>query len=184
MSNDDNSQNIILSLNEFKDLDLSSIFVTVKKWKSKSFLTVTYKIELYINSSIKEKSFEVYSEKTYDDFEILYEILVDKFKNISLPEFPPKIQIFNKEETRAKYFDSLLNKLLSLAKNNPESSRTFLSILYQFVIDSTLKEKPKNIKNIAEKKLNIPQKSQAPQKTQKYTKTLLKKTVGLNSLKK
>lgn len=145
MSNDDNSQNIILTLNEFKNLDLSSIFVTVKKWKSKSFLTVTYKIELYINSSIKDKSFEVYSEKTYDDFEILYEILVDKFKNISLPEFPPKIQIFNKEETRAKYFDSLLNKLLSLAKNNPESSRTFLSILYQFVIDSTLKEKPKNI---------------------------------------
>lgn len=38
------------------------------------------------------------------------------FKNIdlALPEFPSKFQVVNREETRRKYFEQLLNKLIHI----------------------------------------------------------------------
>ena len=138
----------IISKEEFISLEISSIFITVKKWKSKSFLSTTYQVELYINAS-STISYEVYADKTSDDFEKMYDMLISKFKNISLPEFPTQFQIFDREKTRMNFFDLLLNKILLFAKNNPDTYQTFLTVIYNFVIESTLKEQPKNIKVIS-----------------------------------
>ena len=138
----------IISKEEFISLEISSIFITVKKWKSKSFLSTTYQVELYINAS-STLSYEVYADKTSDDFEKMYDMLISKFKNISLPEFPTQFQIFDREKTRMNFFDLLLNKILLFAKNNPDTYQTFLTVIYNFVIESTLKEQPKNIKIIS-----------------------------------
>ena len=79
----------IISKEEFISLEISSIFITVKKWKSKSFLSTTYQVELYINTS-STLSYEVYADKTSDDFEKMYDMLISKFKNIII-----KTSIFN-----------------------------------------------------------------------------------------
>ena len=59
-----------------------------------------------------------------------------KYKNYDMGELPSKFQIFNKEETRKKYFQSMLTQIIrdhSNADQLHETSKRLLSIIYLFL---------------------------------------------------
>ena len=63
-----------------------------------------------------------------------------KYKNYRIKEFPSKFQIFNKEETRKQYFQTMLNQVIKDHSHEGqqgdtmhETSRRLLSIIYLFL---------------------------------------------------
>ena len=55
--------------------------------------------------------------KRYNEFEALNQVLNMNFKNIDLAmasDFPSKYQVVHREETRRKYFEDLLNKIVQI----------------------------------------------------------------------
>jgi hypothetical protein len=151
MSNDTKSGvNKIISLEEFLTLPASDIALTVRSYKSKSIIASTYyPIELFINHFDFKKTFsyEITAQKTSDEYESLYKSLQNMNKNLKLPEFPSKFKIRNREESRMNFFDYLVNTIIQCVKKEDEvASKHYLSMIYKFVIESTLKDMPKKIK--------------------------------------
>ena len=73
------------------------------------------------------------------------------FKNIDLgmnSQFPSKYQVVNREETRRKYFEDLLNKIVQiyLEKITNETNRRLFSTLYVFLTSGIKKTKDKSQK--------------------------------------
>lgn len=120
-----------ITLNEFKLLPLEAIKISVIRYVPKTFGATTYEIIIIL---FLECTYKIIVYKRYTEFQALYDTLSFKYKNISLPEFPSKFQFSNKEEQRIKFFDTLLNTIINLAKNNPETKKTFLTIIYDFLI--------------------------------------------------
>src|SRR5579872_3576986 len=97
------------TLNEFYSLDISDLLISVPKIND-SILTTTYEVNLYIIT--KELLYTV--NKRYTEFAGLYDTIKMKYQNVNFPEFPSKMQLFKKLETRKKYFDIFLRTILQM----------------------------------------------------------------------
>jgi hypothetical protein len=116
------------TLNDFINYDLSDLIISVPKIND-SILTTTYEVCLYINS--KELMYTI--SKRYTEFAGLYDIITMKYKNFNFPEFPSKIQLFKKLETRRKYFDVFLRTVMNIGQNHKEIKKDIMKILYEFM---------------------------------------------------
>ena len=150
MSETPNSDDIkVITLEEFITIPPSEIVLTVRSFRSKSLIGFTYfPVELFINHSDVNQtySYEITALKTSDDYQSLYNNLQNMNKNLKLPEFPSKFKIRNRIEPRIHFFDHLVNTIIQYAKAEDEiNSKNYLSMIYKFVIESTLKEHPKRL---------------------------------------
>jgi hypothetical protein len=59
-----------------------------------------------------------------------------KYKNFNFPEFPSKMQLFKKLETRRKYFDTFLRTVLNIGNNHSQIKKDIMKILYEFLFSS------------------------------------------------
>ena len=131
------------SFNEFNSYEISDLKISVGKI-NESILTTTYEINLFISS--KEQMYSV--SKRYTEFHGLWDTVTEKYKNFNYPEFPSKIQIFNKNETRKKFFDVFLRTILNLGKKHPEIKRDIMKILFEFLFPDAPEVKSEVFKKI------------------------------------
>ena len=97
-----------LTLEKFLIIPFESYQISVIKFETKKFIT-TYIIELLIYNPELNISNEYLINRRYSEFRILYETIMKLVPSLKLPEFPSKIQLIDKEETRLKYFNLFLN---------------------------------------------------------------------------
>ena len=118
----------IFSFNDFNTYEISDLNISVPKVND-SILTTTYEVSLYIIS--KELLYTV--NKRYTEFAGLFDTITMRYKNFNFPEFPSKLQLFNKVETRKKYFDTFIRTVLHIGHNHKEIKKDIIKILYEFL---------------------------------------------------
>lgn len=126
----------IISLQNFVNIPIENIKIKVGNINSSIFHTTTYEVVLIINSDY-EYTYKV--NKRYTEFQGLYDSLTLRYHNLTFPKFPSKTQVFHKEETRKKYFDSLLIGILILSSMHKEIRKELLSIIYEFIFKGDVK---------------------------------------------
>ena len=94
-----------------------------------------YCVELLIFCPNESICREYYSYRNYIDFKELFENFVKRYPEEKFPEFPSRIAFTKaQEETRMKYFQMFLNKILEGAKDE-DKTEDYLNILYNFVFE-------------------------------------------------
>lgn len=126
----------IISLQNFVNIPVENIKIKIGNINSSIFHTTTYEVILIINTDY-EYTYKV--NKRYTEFQGLYDSLTYRYHNLTFPKFPSKTQVFHKEETRKKYFDSLLVDILMLSSMHKEIRKELLSIIYEFIFKSDVK---------------------------------------------
>ena len=121
-----------LTLEKFLKIPFESYQISVIKFETKKFVT-TYIIELLIHNPQLNISNEYLINRRYSEFRILYETIMKLVPSLKLPEFPKKIQLKDKEETRLKYFNLFLNTIYEVAKNNIKFKKDLLIELHKFL---------------------------------------------------
>ena len=121
-----------LTLEKFLKIPFESYQISVIKFETKKFVT-TYIIELLIHNPQLNISNEYLINRRYSEFRILYETIMKLVPSLKLPEFPNKIQLIDKEETRLKYFNLFLNTIYEVAKNNIKFKKDLLIELHKFL---------------------------------------------------
>ena len=121
-----------LTLEKFLIIPFESYQISVIKFETKKFIT-TYIIELLIYNPELNISNEYLINRRYSEFRILYETIMKLVPSLKLPEFPKKIQLKDKEETRLKYFNLFLNTIYEVAKNNIKFKKDLLIELHKFL---------------------------------------------------
>ena len=106
-------------------------------------------IQKYIVEVSLAKEIVIRCYKRFNEFEALHQLISMKYKNYYMGELPSKFQVFNKEQTRKKYFQSMLTQIIkdhSHVDQFHETSKRLLSIIYLFLTSDI--EPPKEKKKI------------------------------------
>ena len=126
-----------LTLDKFLILPFDSYNLSVIKFETKKLGSTIYIIELLIYNNDLSFSNEYLINRTYSQFRNLYETVMKLVPSLKLPEFPKKIQLIDKEETRLKYFNLFLNTIYEVAKSNIKFKKDLLTELYKFLFKDT-----------------------------------------------
>ena len=155
----------IPTLAQFCDIPLSKMRVLVDHFTLKKIGNTTYETSLFIHFPEINISNQYTIPKTYLDFLDLYKdfkSFLKKYKKkeedlskIKLQDFPPLIQIGNKEEKRLTYFNTFLNTIFNLAQmyENPKQDtnidvikrkknmfKLILMFIYSFIFEKNTKD--------------------------------------------
>ena len=126
-----------LTLDTFLILPFESYQISVIKFETKKIGATIYIIELLIYNPELNFSTEYLINRRYSEFRNLYETIMKLVPSLKLPEFPPKIQLIDKEEKRIKYFNLFLNTIYEVAKSNIKFKKDLLTELYKFLFKDT-----------------------------------------------
>jgi len=126
-----------ISLQNFVKIPNENIKLKIGNINSSFLHTTTYEVVLTVTVDY-EYTYKV--NKRYTEFQGLYDSLTYRYHNLTFPKFPSKTQVFHKEETRKKYFDSLLTDILMLSSVHKEIRKELLSIIYEFIFKSDNKK--------------------------------------------
>ena len=126
-----------ITLQNFIKISVENINIKIGSIVSSIFHTTTYEVVLNIKNDV-ELTYSV--NKRYTEFQGLYDSLTFRYHNLTFPKFPSKNQVFYKEETRKKFFDSLLMDILMLSSVHKEIHKELLAILYEFIFGNGIKE--------------------------------------------
>lgn len=124
---------------EFLSLSHRAFQLAVVSFKTETFSGAKYKAVMYIYSPELKLSNEYSVYRRYQEYLALYKKYTAKYPKEKLPEFPSKIQLINKEESRLKYFDSFLKTLYERAKMNEECKSNIYKMLYDFYFPANTK---------------------------------------------
>lgn len=124
-----------ITLQQFLKISPDDIDISVTKINSNIFMKTTYEVTLSISSESTNLYIDCAVQKRYTEFQGFYDSLTYRYQNLNFPQFPSKFQIIKKEESRKKFFDSLLRTVLKLASAHPEIKKELLKLLYEFVIE-------------------------------------------------
>jgi hypothetical protein len=122
------------SLKEFLLLDPEEIDINVTKVCSNLFMTTTYEVVL----EIFQQNITCTVHKRYTEFQGFYDSLTFRYQNLQFPEFPSKFQVLKKEETRKKFFESLVKTVVKLASTHQEIKKELMKLLYEFIFGQSL----------------------------------------------
>jgi len=126
----------IVTLQNFVNIPIENMKIKIGNINSSIFHTTTYEVILIINTDY-DYTYKV--NKRYTEFQGLYDSLTYRYHNLTFPKFPSKNQVFHKEETRRKYFDTLLVDILILSSIHKEIRKELLSIIYEFIFKSDVR---------------------------------------------
>lgn len=126
------------SLENFLNMDVNDFKISVPIINDSLFKT-TYQVELkIISQGLSHKI-----NKRYTEFEGLHDSVTFRYRNIKFQELPSKFQLFNKLETRRKFFEEFLNFMLGLAKKHKSIKKDIMKIIYDFIFSDVIGEKEK-----------------------------------------
>lgn len=126
-----------ITLQNFVKIPNENIKLKIGNVNSSFLHTTTYEVVLTVKVDY-EYTYKV--NKRYTEFQGLYDSLTYRYHNLSFPEFPSKTQVFHKEETRKKYFETFLTDILLLSSVHKEIRKELLSIIYEFIFKSDTKK--------------------------------------------
>lgn len=120
----------LIKLQDFVNMPIENIKIKIGSINASLFQATTYEIILILDMEY-EYTYKVF--KRYTEFQGLYDSLTYRYHNINFEKFPSKTQVFNKEETRKKFFDNLFTNILMLSAKFKEIRKELLSIIYEFI---------------------------------------------------
>lgn len=127
----------LIKLQEFINLPIENIKIKIGNINNSIFQATTYEIILILDMEY-EYTYKV--SKRYTEFQGLYDSLTYRYHNINFEKFPSKTQVFNKEDTRKKFFENLLSNILMLSAKYKEIRKELLSIIYEFIFKNDNKK--------------------------------------------
>jgi hypothetical protein len=127
----------LIKIQDFINLPIENIKIKIGNINAPILQPTTYEIILILEMEY-EYTYKV--SKRYTEFQGLYDSLTIRYHNINFEKFPSRTQIFNKEETRKKFFNSLLSNILFLSAKYKEIRKELLSIIYEFIFKNDNKK--------------------------------------------
>ena len=107
----------------------------------------------YIIQVMRGNQAVIRTYKRFTEFESFYELLEYRFPTHSLAEFPSRMQIFGKDETRKQFFSNLLNQIIQDYNNpNRPSSEYKMKLLFDFLSDRIMQDKIRKAKKAKKKR--------------------------------
>jgi len=125
----------VLSFDEFLKIPAEHVHIAVPKFNSNIFGITTYEVLISFDEKISKSSDLIKDyviQKRYTEFQGFYDSLKIRYQNINFPNFPSKFQLVNKNESRRKFFDSLLKTVLKLAIGHIEIRKEIMKVIYDF----------------------------------------------------
>jgi hypothetical protein len=125
----------VLSFDEFSKIPAEHLHIAVPKFNSNIFGITTYEVLISFDEKISKSSDLIKDyiiQKRYTEFQGFYDSLKIRYQNINFPNFPSKFQLVHKNESRRKFFDSLLKTVLKLAIGHIEIKKEIMKVIYDF----------------------------------------------------
>jgi len=144
----------IISFEKLLEISIDDMKIICNNFIQKKLGLNTYCLRLNIFSPNDSICREYYCYRNYFEVREFFELFTKKFPDIKFPDFPHRL-IFTKaqEESRMKYFQMFLNKILEEAKNETKTEEILDSLYNLFFgakdasVEKLTKEKIKQVFN-------------------------------------
>ena len=125
----------VISFEKLLEIPIDDMKMKCNYFIQKKLGLNVYCVELIIYCPNESICRDYYTYRNYIDFKELFENFIKRYPEEKFPEFPSRIAFTKaQEETRMKYFQMFLNKILEGAKDE-NKLEDYLNILYNFIFE-------------------------------------------------